>query len=104
MGERVFLKDKDNPYYELRRYSTNRDGGKGDDYYLQGRFDTPEQAYLSAFADMNRSDYDHNSEYFYPILDIVEIEPVEKQVFPVSFATVRQIHRQQQMKLVEIER
>lgn len=104
MSECMFVKDKDNPYYELRRYSIDRDGDKGDTYYVQGRFDTPEQAYFFAFAKINQSNYDHDGKYFYPVLDVVEIEPVEKQVFPVSFETVRQIVQQQQKKFVEIGR
>jgi hypothetical protein len=99
--DRMLAKNKENPYFEIRSWGRGREGGRDDDYYVKGEHDSLEAAYLAVFAYMNGEHYDPNSEYFDPVLDIVEIQPVERKTFQVSLATIHQLA--QEANNVEIE-
>lgn len=95
----------DPTYYEVRSYR-QKGGGRGGSvsrtggYWLNGRYETIQQAYLAAFNELSKHDDDGHID---PVIDIVEIEPVERQVYKVSSHSLEKLIEFDTMKQVEVE-
>lgn len=97
------MKTKEQRYFEIRSYRTNRDGGRDDNSWtVESEHDSLPSAYFAGFQVIERLlKNDLLGEYTYHEIDIVEVEPRDVKVHKLSLNTIMQLAEKQTLRKIE---